>query len=71
MIQNDTEKSWMMPLLKLRNELDEHDHDKRDFKRLNGSLMLKHTVDELVPGPYTQSSRADWLAKLLTVQEVD
>ena len=69
MIQNDDEKSWMLPLLKLRNELDEHDHDKREFKRLNGSVALKHNVDELVPGPYTQDSRASWLTKLLTVQE--
>lgn len=69
MIQNDDEKTWMLPLLKLRNELDEHDHDKREFKRLNGGVMLKHNVDELVPGPYTQHSRAQWLKKLLSVQE--
>ena len=69
MIQNDAEKIWMLPLLQLRNKLDEHDHDKRDFRRLNGSVQLKHTVDELIPGPYTQASREDWLSKLLEAQE--
>lgn len=69
MIQNDDEKIWMTPLLALRNELDEHDHDKRDFRRLNGSINLKSQADELVPGPYTQASRERWLTRLLAVQE--
>ncbi len=69
MIQNDDEKAWMTPLLSLRNELDEHDHDKRDFRRMNGSVNLKTQADELVPGPYTQASREEWLTKLLSVQE--
>ena len=68
MIMNDTEKQWMGPLLKLRNELDEHDHDKRDYRRLNGTVNLKKTKEELVPGPYTQKSREMWLRMLLEVQ---
>ncbi|MDC3075699.1 DNA phosphorothioation system sulfurtransferase DndC [Paracoccaceae bacterium] len=68
MITNDTEKAWMEPLLDLRNELDEHDHDKRDYRRLNGTVNLKKTKEGLVPGPYTQKSRETWLRKLLKVQ---
>ena len=70
MIMNDTEKQWMEPLLNLRNKLDEHDHDKRDYRRLNGTVNLKKTKEELVPGPYTQKSRETWLRELLKVQRV-
>ena len=70
MITNDNEKEWLEPLLHLRNELDEHDHDKRDYRRLNGSVNLKKNNEELVPGPYTQSSREAWLKKLLSIQSV-
>jgi DNA sulfur modification protein DndC len=69
MIQNDEEKAWMEPLLALRNELDTHDHDKRDFRRMNGAVHLFREGTETVPGPYTQASREDWLRKLLSVQE--
>ncbi len=69
MIRNDDEKSWMVPLLSLRNALDQHDHDKRDFRRLSGVVSLKSSVDELVPGPYTQTSREEWLRKLLSAQQ--
>lgn len=75
MIQNDVDKSWMRPLLELRNELDyrgdaqrEKELSRRDFRRLHGSPQLNRTRDALVPGPYTQSARAEWLEKLLKAQ---
>ena len=40
MVQNDLEKSWMEPLLQLRNDLTEKDHSKRDFRRLKGFVKL-------------------------------
>lgn len=77
MIQNDAEKDWMMPLLDLRNALDFRnnsidgeefsDHHLRDFRRLTGSVQLM-SGGRPVPGPYTQESRANWLAKLLAAQ---
>lgn len=77
MIQNDAEKDWMMPLLDLRNALDFRnnsidgeefsDHHLRDFRRLTGSVQLM-SGGKPVPGPYTQESRANWLAKLLAAQ---
>jgi DNA sulfur modification protein DndC len=77
MIQNDQEKEWMMPLLELRNALDFRngrdgddqmtDRHLRDFRRMNGSLMLFN--DRLVHGPYTQEARENWLFKLLAAQE--
>jgi DNA sulfur modification protein DndC len=76
MIQNDQEKEWMMPLLELRNSLDfrpdekhpdrSDDRDLRDFRRMNGALMLFN--DRLVHGPYTQQARENWLRKLLDAQ---
>ena len=69
MIQNDTEKAWMEPLLAFRNELDvANDRDIRDFRRMSGAVTLFH--DTLVHGPYTQAARETWLRKLLTVQQV-
>ena len=68
MIQNDQEKIWMRPLLELRNALDEHDHDKRDFRRLTGQVQLHFNGENHIPGPYTQQSRADWLRHLLGAQ---
>lgn len=74
MITNDAEKAWMQPLLEFRNELDEHDHDKRDFRRMSGHVQLFTEAGEdgetrAIPGPYTQASRADWLRKLLRAQQ--
>ncbi len=78
MIQNDQEKEWMMPLLELRNALDFRngrdgedemtDRHLRDFRRMNGSLMLFN--ERLVHGPYTQVARETWLRKLLTAQQL-
>lgn len=67
MIQNDEEKEWMLPLLRLRDKLDVAD-DKplRDFRRLNGSVQLFH--DRPIHGPYTQASRESWLRELLEAQ---
>jgi len=67
MIQNDEEKEWMLPLLKIRNELDiPNDHHLRDFRRLHGNVQLYG--DKPVPGPYTQKSRAHWLKRVLEGQ---
>ncbi|WP_369125422.1 DNA phosphorothioation system sulfurtransferase DndC [Catenulispora pinisilvae] len=69
MVTNDAEKEWMLPMLELRNKLDDPEKDRewRDFRRMNGSVQLFN--DRLIPGPYTQDSRAMWLRDLLTVQE--
>ena len=72
MIQNDTEKEWMLPLLELRNELDPPktemgDRSLRDFRRMNGTVQLFH--DRPIPGPYKQSVREDWLRKVLLAQQ--
>ncbi len=67
MIQNDQEKEWMLPLLKLRNELDGDDRELRDFRRMNGSVQLYK--DRVIPGPYLQASRERWLRKVLDAQE--
>jgi DNA sulfur modification protein DndC len=67
MIQNDEEKSWMLPLLELRNALDvKDDRPLRDFRRMSGAVQLFH--DRPIPGPYKQSSREDWLRQLLKAQ---
>ena len=81
MIQNDEEKEWMIPMLRLRDELsfrsDEdraRDRRRRDFRRMSGQVNLSLYTDEnghrpLVPGPYTQKARADWLRRLLATQK--
>jgi DNA sulfur modification protein DndC len=74
MIQNDSEKEWMTPLLALRNELDvrndetgkRDDRHLRDFRRMNGSVQLHN--DRIIHGPYMQPSREAWLEKLLAAQ---
>jgi DNA sulfur modification protein DndC len=67
MIQNDEEKEWMHPLLKLRDELDvADDRHLRDFRRMNGSVQLFH--DRPIPGPYTQEARENWLKRVLETQ---
>ena len=70
MVQNDSEKSWMEPLLQLRNDLTEKDFEKRDFRRLTGHVQLMPNDDErtVVPGPYTKSTRKNWLERLLQAQ---
>jgi DNA sulfur modification protein DndC len=68
MIQNDEEKEWMLPLLNLRNKLDNHnDRNIRDFRRMSGLVQIFH--DDPIPGPYTQAARADWLREVLRAQQ--
>ncbi len=68
MIKNDEEKSWMMPLLELRNEMDKpDDRDRRDFRRMSGQIQLFH--DRTIPGPYLKQWREHWLRRVLTAQE--
>lgn len=78
MIQNDAEKEWMLPLLDLRNGLDfrsnateedpmNSDHHLRDFRRMTGVINIMQS-GKPIPGPYTQSSREEWLRKLLAAQ---
>ncbi|MDN3025722.1 DNA phosphorothioation system sulfurtransferase DndC [Streptomyces sp. S.PB5] len=67
MILNEAEYDWMQPLLDLRNALDvQDDRHLRDFRRMNGSLLIHR--DRLVHGPYTQQAREDWLRRLLRAQ---
>lgn len=82
MIQNDAEKEWMAPLLAIRNALDfrlmnnsdaessASDRHLRDFRRMNGkvSFMGEGEKIRVIPGPYTQESRAMWLKMLLEAQ---
>jgi DNA sulfur modification protein DndC len=77
MIQNDAEKEWMLPLLKLRNKLDfrmmadgdeeSSDRHLRDFRRMGGAVQLMES-GKPIPGPYLQSAREDWLRELLQAQ---
>jgi DNA sulfur modification protein DndC len=67
MIQNDEEKEWMLPLLRLRDELDiPDDRHLRDFRRMSGHVQLHN--DKPIHGPYTQEARENWLRKLLAAQ---
>ncbi|ECV5366025.1 DNA phosphorothioation system sulfurtransferase DndC, partial [Salmonella enterica subsp. enterica serovar Kentucky] len=83
MIQNDSEKEWMYPLLALRNEIDindsnkdkkakkiQADKDRRDFRRMNGSLTvhINEYGADLVRGPYRQAFREHMLRKVLEAQ---
>ena len=76
MIQNDEEKAWMEPLLKIRNELDvQDDKDRRDFRRMNGSVQLFERKAEdgtlevvPIPGPYRKEWREYWLRLVLETQ---
>ena len=79
MISNDQDKEWMQPLLDLRNELDpkREDRSSRDFRRMSGVVQLyyrrveKDSEDRepaLIPGPYIQEKREEWLQKVLEAQ---
>ena len=74
MIQNDEQKGWMQPLLDVRNELDfrgdenrAKDRERRDYRRMSGALHFYESRDGLglIPGPYTQAAREDWLRLIL------
>ena len=66
MIKNDEEKVWMTPLLELRNELDQPDRDKRDFRRMSGAVQLWR--DGTTPVPYRKEAREHWLRRVLEAQ---
>ena len=68
MIQNDTEKEWMQPLLAVRDQIADaaEGRNLRDFRRLNGRVSLFN--GQHVPGPYTQAGRAHWLRLVLEAQ---
>ncbi len=67
MIQNDEAKAWMQPIMDFRdNFLAGEDRHLRDFRRMNGRLILMN--DRLVHGPYTQERRAQLLRELLKTQ---
>ncbi|MDR7871646.1 MAG: DNA phosphorothioation system sulfurtransferase DndC [Tissierellaceae bacterium] len=73
MIQNDEEKSWMLPLLDFRNDIatmgdPSLDRKRRDFRRMNGKLTWHH--GRLVHGPYTKETREEFLRKLLRAEKV-
>ena len=78
MIQNDTEKDWMYPLLAFRNNFldfrpadgnrsEQTDRERRDFRRMTGNITLYK--GRAVHGPYTQASREELLFELLSAQE--
>jgi len=69
MIANDSEKSWMTPLLNFRNEFGdlEADRDRRSFRRMNGDLQGNH--GQLYHGPYKKETRELWLKRLLEIQK--
>lgn len=73
MIQNDEEKSWMLPLLDFRNDMaaladKELDRKRRDFRRMNGKLTWHN--GRLVHGPYKKEVREEFLRKLLRVEKI-
>ena len=68
MIQNDTEKEWMQPLLDVRDRIADAKEGRklRDFRRSHGRVSLYN--GDYVPGPYTQDGRARWLRLVLEAQ---
>jgi DNA sulfur modification protein DndC len=69
MIQNDSEKEWMLPLMDFRNKwLDiKDDRQHRDHRRMDGRLTWHN--DRLVHGPYTQEYRQNLLRAVLEAQQ--
>ena len=71
MIQNDEEKSWMLPMLELRNRIAgdwDTDRKRRDFRRRDGRLTLHNEM--LVHGPYNRKTRHDFLRWLLETEKL-
>lgn len=71
MLQNDEEKSWMLPMLEFRNEIAaerQKDLERRDFRKRDGHLQWN--IDHLVHGPYTKSTREKFLRRLLEVEKL-
>lgn len=70
MIQNDEEKSWMLPMLEFRNYIAgdwETDRKRRDFRRRDGHLTWFN--NRLVHGSYTKETREDFLRRLLRLEK--
>ncbi len=69
MIANDLEKEWMSVLLEFRNEFgnEEGDRERRSFRRMKGTLQGNY--GKLFHGPYKKEVRANWLERLLSIQE--
>lgn len=75
MIQNDEQKSWLTPMLELRNDLgrvDDNgkivDRERRDFRRYDGTIKINFRDDQPIHGPYVKPVREYWLRRLLEVQ---
>lgn len=70
MITNDDEKSWMTPLLDLRNYIgdESRDWDRRDFRKMGG--FLQGYRGKLSHGPYRKGAREDFLRELLKTQKI-
>jgi DNA sulfur modification protein DndC len=67
MIQNDSDKAWMQPIMDFRDRfLAVDDRAYRDFRRLNGRLTVLR--GQLVHGPYSQERRHRLLLELLKAQ---
>ena len=71
MIQNDEEKSWMLPMLDFRNDICAEwgkDRERRDFRKRDG--RLQYFRNRLVHGPYTKEHREYFLRRLLEVEQI-
>ncbi|MEF2876875.1 MAG: DNA phosphorothioation system sulfurtransferase DndC [Blautia sp.] len=69
MIFNDSQKSWMTPLLEFRNEIADSNKDweRRDFRKMKGNVFP--FKGGLVHGPYKRHVREEWLERLLCIQK--
>jgi DNA sulfur modification protein DndC len=78
MVQNDKDKEWMSPLLKIRDELDFNSKEalqveraSREFSRLNGEVSFYKNNEgdvDTVPGPYKKDKRLKILEKVLKAE---
>jgi DNA sulfur modification protein DndC len=78
MVQNDKDKEWMTPMLKIRDELDFNSKDalqieraSREFSRLNGEVSFYKNKDgdvDTVPGPYKKDKRLKILEKVFKAE---
>lgn len=69
MIMNDSQKSWMQPLLDFRNDIGNasKDRERRDFRKMHGNVFPYK--GRLVHGPYRRRVREEWLEELLKIQK--
>ena len=77
MVQNDKDKEWMSPMLKIRDELDFHSSEamqleraSREFTRMNGEVSFYKNNDKIdtVQGPYKKEKRLKILEKLFKAE---